>query len=86
MFCYVVFSQGGEKFTSLEALIEYYKKWSMVDNSGIVVSLNSALNSTRVNLSSFKKRKDALETTGEKKKDGFTEEFEYLQQQVEYNI
>ena len=56
----------------------------MVDNSGVVVSLKTALNSTRVNLSSFKKRKDALESTGvgEKKKDGFTEEFEYLQQQV----
>ncbi|XP_063686279.1 tyrosine-protein phosphatase corkscrew-like [Bolinopsis microptera] len=75
--------QGGEKFVSLEALIEHYKKWSMVDNSGVVVSLTTALNSTRVNLSSFKKRKDALESSGvgEKKKDGFTEEFEYLQQQ-----
>ena len=55
----------------------------MVDNSGVVVSLKVALNSTRVNLSSLKKRKDALESTGSaEKKDGFSEEFEYLQQQV----
>lgn len=26
-------------FVSLEALVEHYKKWSMVDNSGQVVSL-----------------------------------------------
>ena len=76
-------STGGEKFDSLESLVDHYKQWSMVDNSGVVVSLKVALNSTRVNLSSFKKRKDALESTGgAEKKDGFSEEFEYLQQQV----
>lgn len=72
---------GGEMFVSLEALVEHYKKWSMVDNSGQVVSLKVALNSTRVNLSSFKKRKDALESTSAERKDGFSEEFEVLQQQ-----
>ena len=53
----------------------------MLPCSGVVVSLKVALNSTRVNLSSFKKRKDALESTSAEKKDGFSEEFEVLQQQ-----
>ena len=47
-----------------------------------VFCLQVALNSTRVNLSSFKKRKDALESTSAERKDGFSEEFEVLQQQV----
>ena len=34
-----------------------------------------------MNLSSFKKRKDALESQSVANKDGFSEEFEFLQQQ-----
>lgn len=73
---------GGQEFDSLEQLIAHYRQWSMVETSGVVVSLKSPLNTTWVNLNSFEHRKNALANENDdKKKDGYSEEFETLQQQ-----
>merc|ERR1719370_258777 len=38
---------GGERFASLQGLVDHYKKNSMVETSGIVVNLKQPLNATR---------------------------------------
>lgn len=75
---------GGQKFSTLSDLIEYYKKNPMVETSGTVVHLKQPFNATRITASNIHQRVKQLQGENGPKsfgKAGFWEEFESLQQQ-----
>ncbi|XP_022666879.1 tyrosine-protein phosphatase non-receptor type 11-like isoform X2 [Varroa destructor] len=76
---------GGEKFSSLSELVDFYRKNPMVETSGTVVHLKQPLNATRIQASTIDERVKQLsrENTGGggNCKAGFWEEFEQIQQQ-----
>ena len=79
---------GGQKFKSLDALVETYKQAPMVEASGSVVRLKQPVNATRFISGNIHERISDLmkirsETYG---KTGFWEEFEQLQQQECKNL
>lgn len=74
---------GGERFESLDALVNYYKKNPMVETTGTVVALKLPFNATRMTVSNIDNRVGQLARQREDVygKAGFWEEFEQLQQQ-----
>jgi tyrosine-protein phosphatase non-receptor type 11 len=76
---------GGEQFSTLSELIEYYKKNPMVETSGTVVNLRYPFNATRITAASIDSRVEILQKDNNLStyigKGGFWEEFESLQQQ-----
>ena len=79
---------GGQKFRSLEALVENYKHAPMVEASGNVVRLKQPINATRVISGNIHERiTDLMRMRSESYgKAGFWEEFEQLQQQECKNL
>lgn len=71
---------GGERFDSLNDLVNYYTNISMVDTTGTVVNLENPLNSTSITAADIDDRVYEL-SKGVETFDGFWEEFEHLQHQ-----
>lgn len=73
---------GGDKFDSLNDLIEFYKRNPMVETSGIVLNLKHPFNATRITALTIVARvKELSKEDRDTGKEGFWEEFEHLQQQ-----
>ncbi|XP_062569813.1 tyrosine-protein phosphatase non-receptor type 11-like [Saccostrea cucullata] len=76
--------EGVKKFKSLTDLVEHYKKNPMVEKLGTVVHLKMPFNATRISASGLENRVRQLEkekdSTNNKSKGGFWDEFEQLQQ------
>ncbi|XP_045468665.1 tyrosine-protein phosphatase corkscrew-like [Harmonia axyridis] len=72
---------GGEKFSTLTELIDYYRNNPMVETTGLVVHLKHPFNATKINASGICSRVRELQRENNTKEVGFREEFESLQQQ-----
>ncbi|XP_053695700.1 tyrosine-protein phosphatase corkscrew isoform X1 [Sabethes cyaneus] len=75
---------GGQQFSTLCELIEYYKRNPMVETCGTVVRLRQPFNATRITAAGIDARVEQLQRENGSHcygKGGFWEEFESLQQQ-----
>ena len=74
---------GGKAFDTLQELVDYYKRYPMVESTGAVIYLNSPIKSSRIVVNTIEERiKTLSETTKDTYgKSGFWEEFEQIQQQ-----
>ncbi|KJE96754.1 protein-tyrosine-phosphatase [Capsaspora owczarzaki ATCC 30864] len=79
---------GGESFSDLTKLVNYYRENPMVETTGSIVTLKNPLNATKINVSSIKGRVTELEKETDEiyGKAGFWEEFEQLQQLESKNL
>uniref|UniRef100_A0A914WFK2 protein-tyrosine-phosphatase n=1 Tax=Plectus sambesii TaxID=2011161 RepID=A0A914WFK2_9BILA len=72
---------GGDTFESINELLEHYSRNPMVERSGMVVHLKTPLPSTRIPAAGIDERIGQLQVSDPLSgKDGFSEEFEKLQQ------